>query len=249
MKISLFICLCFTFFPLTVCAQVYRIKSISAQKFEVTSALDAVPDMAALQVIRPFKADVDSVMAPVLGMSRTAMSAGRPESLLGNWAADVLVEGSTCMGGPRADFGLINVGGLRSNMPEGIVRRGDVLLISPFENTLVLLEMKGSDVMELMRNIAAVRGEAVSREVRLEIDDRGNLLRAQIGGKPVDGSRTYLLATLDYLAEGNDRMYALKKHKRRHDTGMQVRELMMESIVKNRTIDSRIEGRIVLKNE
>lgn len=37
-------------------------------------------------------------MMPVLGLSRVAMAAGRPESLLGNWAADVLVEGSTATG-------------------------------------------------------------------------------------------------------------------------------------------------------
>ncbi|MDO5489946.1 MAG: 5'-nucleotidase [Bacteroidaceae bacterium] len=184
---------------------------------------------------------------PVLGMSRVTMTAGRPESLLGNWVADVLVEGSTCAGGPKADFGLANVGSLRSRMPEGIVRRGDILQISPFENNLVVLELKGKDVLELMRNIAAVKGEAVSREVRMEIDAEGNVLQVRIGEKEIDKKRTYLIATLDYLAEGNDRMYAFKKHRRKHETGMSVRELMMESVVKNRTIDSRIEGRIVMK--
>jgi 2',3'-cyclic-nucleotide 2'-phosphodiesterase (5'-nucleotidase family) len=107
--------------------------------------------------------------------------------------------------------------------------------------------MKGKDVLELMRNIAAVKGEAVSREVRMEMDAEGNVLQVRIRGKAIDKKRTYLIATLDYLAEGNDRLYALKKHKRRHETGMSVREIMMESVVKNRVIDSRIEGRIVMK--
>ena len=84
------------------------------------------------------------------------MNAKRPESLLSNWAADVMVEGGTATGLEPADMGLINMGGLRNNMPEGIVRRGDIMLISPFENRVVVLEMKGSDLLELMRNIAAV---------------------------------------------------------------------------------------------
>ncbi len=228
-------------------AQRYRVKSISAEFFEVTRALDECPDMAACHLVEHYKASVDSVVRPVLGRSRVAMSAGRPESLLGNWAADVLVEGSTCKGGPRADFGLFNVGGLRNRMPQGIVRRGDVLQIFPFGSNLVILEMRGADVMELMRNIAAVRGEGVSREVRMEINGEGHLLGVQISGKPIEESRTYLVATLDYLAEGNDRMYALKKTVRTHDTGQKVREVMMESIVRNRIIDSKIEGRVLMK--
>ena len=96
-----------------------------------------------MEIVKPYKARVDSTMMPVLGLSRVAMAAGRPESLLGNWAADVLVEGSTATGLERADMGLMNVGGLRNNMPEGVVRRGDVMLISPFENRLVVLEMLG----------------------------------------------------------------------------------------------------------
>lgn len=81
----------------------------------------------------------------------------------------------------------------------------------------------------------------------MEMDAEGNVLQVRIGGKAIDKKRTYLIATLDYLAEGNDRLYALKKHKLRHETGMSVREIMMESVVKNRVIDSRIEGRIVMK--
>lgn len=247
MRISVFMCLCFMSFSLVATAQKYRVKSVSAERIEVTRALDAQPDELAWQTVKPYKSGVKKETEPVLGMSRVAMTAGRPESLLGNWVADALVEGSTCAGGPKADFGLANVGSLRSRMPEGIVRRGDILQISPFENNLVVLELKGKDVLELMRNIAAVKGEAVSREVRMEIDAEGNVLQVRIGEKEIDKKRTYLIATLDYLAEGNDRMYALKKHRRKHETGMSVRELMMESVVKNRTIDSRIEGRIVMK--
>jgi 2',3'-cyclic-nucleotide 2'-phosphodiesterase (5'-nucleotidase family) len=144
-------------------------------------------------------------------------------------------------------MGLANVGGLRNNMPEGIVRRGDIMLISPFENYLVVLEMKGSDLLELMRNIAAVKGEAVSSSVRMEITADGQLLSCTIGGKEIDPERTYTVATIDYLAEGNDKMYALKKAVKRHDIGLLARDAMMEYVIKHRIIDSKMEGRIVVK--
>ena len=209
--------------------------------------MDSMPDKGVMAIIGPYKASVDSVMAPPLGLSRRSMRSGRPESLLSNWVADVMVETSTATGLERADMGLINMGGLRNTMPEGVVRRGDIILISPFENHVVVVEMKGSDVMELMRNIASAKGEGVSASVRMEITKEGELVSATIDGKPIDPNRTYRIATIDYLAEGNDRMVALKKKKAMHEMHILARDAMMESIIKNQIIDSKIEGRIVVK--
>ena len=139
------------------------------------------------------------------------------------------------------------MGGLRNNMPEGIVRRGDIMLISPFENYVVVVEMKGEDLLELMRNIAAVRGKGVSSSVRMEITDKGELLSCTIGGKEIDPHRIYTVATIDYLAEGNDKMTALKKAVKRHEMGILARDIMMEYVIKHRIIDSKLEGRITIK--
>ena len=209
--------------------------------------LDENPSAEAAAVVAPYKASVDSMMSPALGLSRIAMNVKRPESLLSNWAADVMVEGGTATGLARADMGLINIGGLRNNMPEGIVRKGDIILISPFENYLVVLEMKGKDLLELMKNIAAVKGEGVSSSVRMEITEDGKLLSCTINGEEIDPKRIYTIATLDYLAEGNDKMYALKKAVKRHEIGILARDVMMEYVIKHRVIDSKIEGRIIIK--
>lgn len=229
-------------------AQQYKVHSFCWERVEVTSKLDATPSAEATKVVAPYKASVDSMMAPVLGLSRVAMTVKRPESLLSNWAADVMVEGGTATGLDPADMGLVNVGGLRNNMPEGIVRRGDIMLISPFENYVVVLEMKGADLLELMRNIAAVKGEGVSSSVRMEISADGELLSCTIGGKEIDPERIYTIATIDYLAEGNDKMTALKKAVKRHEIGILARDVMMESVLKHRVIDSKIEGRIKIKD-
>lgn len=227
-------------------AQQYKVKSTKWKRIEVTSELDAKPDSQALAIIAPYKVSVDSVMSPVLGMSRVAMNPNRPESLLSNWAADVMVEGSMATGLPAADMGLVNIGGLRNNMPKGIVRKGDVILISPFENSLVVLEMKGKDLLNLMQNIAAVGGEGVSSSVRLVISKDGKLISATINGEKISHKRTYTVATLDYLAEGNDKMYALKKAKKRHEIGLKTRDVMIESIIKHRIIDAKMEERITI---
>ncbi len=244
-KIKSFLLLLLPFVGLQ--AQDYKVRSFCWERIEVTSDLDATPSAEAANIVAPYKASVDSMMAPPLGLSRVAMSPKRPESLLSNWAADVMIEGGTATGLEPADMGLVNIGGLRNNMPEGIVRRGDIMLISPFENYVVVLEMKGKDLLELMRNIAAVKGEGVSSSVRMEISSDGDLLSCTIGGKEIDPNRIYTVATIDYLAEGNDKMYALKKAVKRHDIGILARDIMMEYVIKHRVIDSKIEGRIIIK--
>ena len=244
-KIKSFLLLLLPFVGLQ--AQDYKVRSFCWERIEVTSDLDATPSAEAANIVAPYKASVDSMMAPPLGLSRVAMSPKRPESLLSNWAADVMIEGGTATGLEPADMGLVNIGGLRNNMPEGIVRRGDIMLISPFENYVVVLEMKGKDLLELMRNIAAVKGEGVSSSVRMEISSDGDLLSCTIGGKEIDPNRIYTVATIDYLAEGNDKMYALKKAVKCHDIGILARDIMMEYVIKHRVIDSKIEGRIIIK--
>ena len=98
-----------------------------------------------------------------------------------------------------------------------------------------------------MENIAARGGEGVSSSVRLVITPDRKVASATIGGKEIEDKRTYRIATLDYLAEGNDQMTALKKATKRHNLNMLVRDVMAESIIKSRVIDSKIEGRIVLQ--
>lgn len=58
--------------------------------------------------------------------------------------------------------------------------------------------------------LAACRGEGVSG-VRLDITKDGELLNGTIGGKPVDDNKLYTIATIDYLADGNDGMNPLVK--------------------------------------
>ncbi len=222
--------------------------AIRTSRVEVTSALDAQITPQMRQALMPYKAGVDSVMSPVLGQSRVGMSGERPESLLGNWTADAMVWAANHTDSlPDVDFGLMNVGGLRNNMPQGLVRRGDILLISPFVNKLAICELKGDVVLDLMRNIAQVGGEAVSGEVRLVITKDRELKSATIGGQTIDPVRTYHLATIDYLAEGNDHMTALKNASNVIVSDLLASDVMMQCVRARGTIDAQIEGRVLVE--
>lgn len=236
----------FFIFPICVFAQPKQIKSISWERIKVDSTW-AINNDQAQAIVNEYKTRVDSVMAPPLGLSRKFMSAERPQSLLSNWMADMLLECCTATGLPKADMAILNIGGIRASMPEGMVTVGDVYKISPFENSLVVLEIKGKHVIELMENIASVGGEAVSKEVTLEIGEGGKVLDAKINGEPIDEKKVYTIATIDYLAQGNDKMVALAKASKMHEIGITLRDAKMHYILKSRIIDSSLDNRIIIK--
>ena len=233
-------------------SQSFSLQKIEGKRVEITSRLDANPaTQAAIDFVAPFKVKVDSLMCPVLGRSSIFMNADRPESLLSNWAADVLLSESKRVGvKKRADFAVVNIGGLRNAMPQGDVTVGDIMEIAPFENKLVVLTLPGTKVLELFQQFAIFGGEGVSRGVELVYTAEGKLQSAKLNGKAIDPRRAYRIATLDYLAEGNDNMKAFRDCIAYQTSDVLVRDAYMDFIrqqaKKGKPLTSKIEGRIVI---
>lgn len=165
--------------------------------------------------------------------------------------ADVLREAAVEVLGKPADMGLINIGGIRNSLTEGDITTENIYEILPFENSLCVLTMKGSAMKHLFENIAVRLGEGVSG-IQLEISKDGKLLQASIAGKPVEDDRDYTVATIDYLADGNDGMTAfLQADKRECPDGATLRGLFMKYVEKQtaagKKVTSRMEGRVVVK--
>ena len=183
--------------------------SVERTRILIDSSYDASPDRAATAFMAPYKAHVDSLMNPIVGYAASNMSSYQPESPLTNLLSDILVWGGQAFN-EHPDFAVYNVGGIRASLSKGAVTIGDVLDMAPFENKICFLTLSGSKVLELFRQITAQGGQGVSHSVRLVMDKDGNLLSATINGEPVDKARDYRIATLDYVAQGNDKMDAFK---------------------------------------
>ena len=108
------------------------------------------------------------------------MDKGNPESLLSNLVASVLQQAAVRVLGKPADMGLVNMGGLRNILPKGDITVGEIFEILPFENSLCVLTMKGTDMKRLFKAIASLHGEGVSG-IRMEISKEGELLNVTIG--------------------------------------------------------------------
>jgi 2',3'-cyclic-nucleotide 2'-phosphodiesterase (5'-nucleotidase family) len=150
-------------------------------------------------------------MSPVIGNCAVELQRGRPEGTLSNFASDMLREASVAYLGKPADMALMNIGGLRADLNAGPITVGEIYEIFPFMNTFCIVYLKGTYLKELMAEIAKAGGEGVSNAVIRGTKADRKLLSATVGGKPIDDNRIYTVATIDFLAEGNDGMLALLK--------------------------------------
>lgn len=174
---------------------------------------DSQLDAAMKDFIAPYKAKVDSVNARVISrsyydLSGDARTGGYPNYIsdFARWYGALKADSLRRAGQdvPDPDFAVMNVGGIRHSMPAGDVTEGQILATFPFANRIVLQRVKGADFIEAMKMAASKGGEGISDELRVLTDDDGALWKVLLNGRPIDPEEEYVMATLDYVADGND---------------------------------------------
>ena len=195
------------------------LKSLTPDRYdyELIDVTDRFPedklDPKIRAFIAPYKHVVDSVNNRVIGRSLYDLNSDDRNGGYANWAADyarwfgqlVLDSINGRDGMPlRLDLGVMNVGGIRQNMPKGDVTEGEILATFPFANRMVITAVKGADIIDALKVAAKKGGEGISGNVRVVVDNDNNLKRVVIDGREMDPEKIYNVATIDYVAAGND---------------------------------------------
>ena len=195
------------------------LKSLTPDRYdyELIDVTDRFPedklDPRIRAFIAPYKHVVDSVNNRVIGRSLYDLNSDDRNGGYANWAADyarwfgqlVLDSINGRDGMPlRLDLGVMNVGGIRQNMPKGDVTEGEMLATFPFANRMVITAVKGADIIDALKVAAKKGGEGISGNVRVVVDNDNNLKRVVIDGREMDPEKIYNVATIDYVAAGND---------------------------------------------
>lgn len=235
--------------PVALLSQELNI-SYKATRVLMDSTWDKNNEPVVKGIIEFYKPEMDRIMQQVIGESEVEMRSTRPESLLSNFAADLLLEYGREKSPSHVDFSLTNFGGLRAALPKGPVRRYDIFSIFPFENYVVVLDVPGSSVRKLFDSFARNRVEAFSHNVQLEIRS-GALKDVLIDGQQIDDSKTYRIVTIDFLMSGGDNLLALKDATAVEQTGALLRDAVIESIEaltsKKKKITSAITKRVKIE--
>ena len=193
-------------------------------------------DQRLLRLFQPYLDKVESLLSEVIGHAEgTFLAKGlrTRETALGDMVADSILWFTRHLG---VDFAIQNGGGIRTDLPKGRITRGLIHEILPFDNSVVVLTMKGSDVLSFFDYIATIcRGRGafpqVSGGLRFTISyAAGKCEDILINGKPVDPDRMYKIATNSYLANGGDGYKVFLKAIDRFESSMFQRDVLIEYI-------------------
>ncbi|MEK7391367.1 MAG: bifunctional metallophosphatase/5'-nucleotidase [Fibrobacterota bacterium] len=123
-----------------------------------------------------------------------------------------------------ATVGLMNNGGVRDDLAAGTVTREDILKVAPFDNTVIVLTLTGTELAKTVRNLSSHHGHRVGiAGAQIVRDSADRIAGIRLAGAKSDltDSDTVRIATNSYLASGGDGCTALKNAARfRLDTGV-----------------------------
>jgi len=216
----------------------------------ILSDTSIAEDSLITEKIRPYSEKMSADMGIVLAQSSQAMSKGLPESLLGNFVADLCFERVKReykpQDGHSVDFAFFNNGGLRKSLPAGNITKGDIYELMPFENELVILTLDAEVLKKLLNFIASKGGEPVSA-LRFVIKDK-TAVDINIGGIALDPNKIYKVVTSDYLANGGDNYSFLSSAINRESTSIKIRDAIIQDLyIAGKTeeiVNVKLDGRI-----
>ena len=224
----------------------WQIVQATSVKIPVDSTAEALVDKQYQAFLLRHKQGVEGKLNTVIGQTAEVMAAGRPESLLSNFSADMLRGIAATESDTVVDIAIVNMGGLRTQFPQGNITLWHIFELMPFENELVVVWLRGEKLSELLNVIAAIGGEGISG-IKMGIKDK-QAVNVEVNGKPLDADKLYAIATNDFLAEGNDRLTQLAQYEKRLDTGLKLREVYVNHITsqtkQGKKITSKLDKRI-----
>lgn len=211
----------------------------------VDSRLDSRVDPDFLVRMEPYRVAVDSVMNIRIGKVARDMD----KNEMTNFMADFVADEARRMTGDKVDFSIVNKGGVRGEFRKGTLTVGHVMQVFPFDNKIVVLKMKGSDVLDNLRVMTRTGGNGLSREMDVVFDGRDNIVSARLNGKEIEPDSVYSVATIDYLANGGDYMEPLSRGECVAQSSVKIYDDMIEAFrhgaLKGRTLkaDSKVRMR------
>lgn len=216
---------------------------------------DSIVEVAAItDSISPYKIKVEKEMNTQISYTPIDLTRldSDLESSLGNLMADICYEKSNLVFESRTtktvDFAMFNYGGIRAGITAGPITNLSAFKLMPFENSLVVVELTSEKIEELAQYlIEGNKAHPISKELNLTLNKSGYDLK--IKGASIDKSKTYFVATSDYLQSGGDHMNFFKNPVSLFKTDYKVRNALIDYFKEHDTIHVALDGRFKKLNK
>jgi 5'-nucleotidase len=224
-----------------------RTQDIVRAKVESSNVLvtrNVAKDPAQTQIITDYTKAIAPVANKVVGtitsdVTRAGNSAG--ESALGDLIADAQLNDPSVVGGfAKPVIAFMNPGGIRADLvykkdvnndadADGKVLYSEAFTVQPFNNYLVSMDLKGSDILALLQQ-QVNGGNAGTNKKTLQVSNgftytmspSGVVSDAKVNGVALDPSATYRIVANNFLSDGGDNFAAFKNGTNKYFGGLDI---------------------------
>ncbi|RXM72338.1 5'-nucleotidase C-terminal domain-containing protein [Clostridium tetani] len=211
-------------------------------KPEVVDLASKVKDLkeseAGKKIVEKYENASKDKLNEVVGHTKKDLPHERFEgpSLLGEWVCEAMAKTT------KSQIAITNGGGLRCPINKGDITVGILYQLMPFDNTLVTMEVKGSDIKKIVENgignesigWAAISGLKVKYDLKQPFGNRIHDIKLS-DGKEIDMNKYYTLVTNDFMSEGGDN-FDFTSAKNKVDTNLPIRDALIKELRDVKTI-------------
>ncbi|WP_223033243.1 5'-nucleotidase C-terminal domain-containing protein [Hanstruepera marina] len=227
----------------------WHVKKIEGKQLNINDKLDTKKEID--EFIKPYREHVNAELDSVLSYSIDTYSKkdGELNTAIGNLFADVIYEQSNPVfksrTGNEIDMVMVNHGGIRSIISKGNITIRTAYEIMPFENSIVVVGLKGESINELISYLTHAKRAHPISGLRLTVDDEFSVVEATIKGEPIDPNKIYYVATNDYLYNGGDHMTFFQPNESLEILNYKIRNALLDYFIKTDTIRPVIDNRFI----
>ena len=255
--LKLFVIFLTFFFILSCSQQTYTVTKVEGKQLPIVAATSGTTanelDNKIESYISPYRnrinKDLDSVLAycPIT-LDKKAINL---QSTMGNMMADVvLLYGNKVFEkreNKRISICILNNGGIRAILPKGNVTARNGFEIMPFENSLVVIALRGTQIQELISYFIREKQAHPLAGLTFTINKNNEAKNILIQGKALENDTLYYVGTNDYLANGGDNMTFFSKGEQTFDLNYKLRNILIDYFKAVDTVTSNQDNRIIVE--
>lgn len=243
-----------TFSTLLSCAnRTYTVTKIQGKQLPITATVDNENDKTIENYILPYRTRINKDLDSVLAFCPVTLDkkATNLQSTIGNMMADVVLEYGNKVFEKRENKSIsiciLNNGGIRAILPKGNVTARNGFEIMPFENSLVVIALRGREIKELIAYFVKEKQAHPLAGLTFTIDKNNVAKNVLVQGKPLQDDSLYYVGTNDYLANGGDNMSFFSKGEHTYDLDYKLRNILIDYFKNVSNVTAKQDNRIIVE--
>ncbi|UII75590.1 5'-nucleotidase C-terminal domain-containing protein [Flagellimonas sp. HMM57] len=226
-----------------------QLSEVQGKQVKIDTNFKAVDSIVSF--VAPYRNRINEVLDSTLAYAPKSLllDDGAHNTSLGNLIADIVLTETKpvfkSQTGKNLDFVVINRGGLRSIISSGNVTARHAYEVMPFENYISVVKLSGSAVRELIGFLTSAEREHPIAGMQIVLDKKGALDSVNINGSPFDESRSYYVATSDYLVQGGAEIGFFKTVDSVANTDYLLRNAIIDHLRKVDTLKAIVDDRFI----